>query len=289
MVRKPTRRRCASRLRASQAPTGNLVLCGWRACTTARRARAGTGWAASRSTRPGGNARSARDAIPTRGPSTTLAQRGRTSRGGRASEQRPGSRPPPPPSSLPSCPPQGWGRREWARRPPSPQAARPGVAPGGLRGPGHVRAAALPASRARRLSWRGGASFSLPGSGASAGRGQGEALGPGRGRSWGRAWPPLRGRGGGRASPHAAARLIALCCRRRPGLGTSADGGVAAAPSALAVGEGARGNPPEPDTTLPSRFGLGLWNLPASGLPLLRGPRGPCVAFKTFRRGLGGN
>lgn len=176
----------------------------------------------------------------------------------------------------------GAGASEPAALPARRPRAR-GVAPGGLRGPGHVRAAALPgpARPQAELAGRGLAlppglgRFRRPRSGGGAGRG--------RGRSWGRA------RGGGRRAHARPLQESPGAARRRPGRRSSADRRVGAAPSALAVGEGARGDPPEPGTALPSRWGLGLSSLPASSRALRRVSPGACGAFKTFKRRLGGN
>lgn len=88
-------------------------------------------------------------------------------------------------------------------------AGRPRVAQGGLRGPQHVRAS-LPAVRARRPSWRGGASLSLPRARDSAGRGQAPGARPGE-------WTEPETLRGGGARPPAPGQGRAGRCGRRAG------------------------------------------------------------------------
>ncbi|XP_032326730.1 translation initiation factor IF-2 [Camelus ferus] len=246
------RKRAGDRPKTSQAPIWGLGL--------SRPQR--SGWCRARRARPPG-ARGKRPATPaqkrarrqaTRFPSAGGARLGDKGAAGQAKRRGCGAARPawPAPCSLPASPPL------------SPPAGRaPGAVQEGLRGPGHVRAAALPAPRARRLSWRGGASRCL----------RARALPPAA------AWARAPGPGGGGARRLQGGGAGGPCGSRRPARPGRVPGGRARAHEADRPERRWRDvqTPALPHAASPLRRGLS--NLPSSlpELGLERMPPKQCL------------
>lgn len=282
--RRPRRGRCASKQSTSQAPTRNLGGYCWRACTARPQGARGAAGQPPGPVRTSAKVRVRLGARFANASPTPL--RGWTSSQDRASGRRAGPGLPlllllpqpwagagiSGPAALPVRRPRaeaGAGRPPWAWA--RPRRRPPGLAPrqAELAGRGLALGPRLPPAAARVRALGPAERTALWARVASA---------PGQCRA-------ERARGGGRGAPTQPLHEAPSAAGRCPVLGSWAGGGVGAA-RLLGGGCGgsrkparARRDPPQPLRPRPLESSCRQPRAP----PL---PRGPCVAFRTFKRGL---